>query len=457
MKYNDAVAVRMNGQIPLLNIEEGQEALLLGQIESLVEGKSLLVAASVTYEDVYGAIFESVFVSAQDNQGRITYYAALVHPSWVNLREVWQIPADTWSVYWNTDEGIVFSSDDVKICSLRCEDEEILYDLIVQCEDIAHGQMVSELTQMTSSDIAEPVNVVEPEPVNLTVEEWLAKQYSVMSVDQILQNIDEWSTEVLREVYQYESSGRSRPKVLSKVIEYLGYVGEDPRNPEPESFQQVDTQLVHKAVYGIDLDWDAVVIDRVEYILYKIDRTSDGGRTWDYIMTTDLLRYTDDSATPGIEYLYRITPYNGTSPAASPVYRSPSMPFLGKIPEDIKQRNAKVLSRDKGILQVHCPYCGIFTEKEISSNRKMNRAIENTNRANKLTQKAQQRQRKAEKFIAFGERMSFSADGQMIANQIETNHMIQDHLRGSPANALRHLVNDAEVQCRNCARTVNEI
>jgi len=220
-------------------------------------------------------------------------------------------------------------------------------------------------TEKFSSINESPVcDTLDTEP--LSIEDWLAQQYSMMSVEQILKSIDEWSTEVLREVYQYELSGRSRPKVLSKVIEYLGYVGEDPRTPEQESFQQVDTRLAQKAVYGIDLDWDAVVIDRVEYILYKIDRTSDGGRTWDYIMTTDLLRYTDESATSGIEYLYRITPYNGTSPASSPVYRSPSMPFMGKIPEDIKQRNAKVLSRDKGTLQVHCPYCGVFTEKEIS-------------------------------------------------------------------------------------------
>lgn len=474
--------MRLKGQIPIFNIDEEYESLLLQQVEELVGGKSLLFVASVSYVDVEDSVFDSIFVGAHDDLGSISYHAALVQRSYLNMKQIqvgeqiWEIPADTWTIYWTAEDGIVFSSEDIRICTIRCDEEESLYDLIEHWDQFEYEHSVAELSPEGSSELAEPIATVqgielEQEPVMLTIEEWLVEQYSMMSVEQILQSIDEWSTEVLREVYQYELLGRSRPKVLSKVIEYLGYVGEDPRTPEPESFQQVDTQLTQKAVYGIDLDWDAVVIDKVEYILYKVDRTSDGGRTWDYIMTTYLLRYTDESATSGIEDLYRITPYNGNSPVASPVYRShngnspaaspvdssPSMPFLGKIPLDIKQRNATVLSRDKGTLQVHCPYCGVFTEKEIYSHRKFNRAIDNTNRANDLQRKAQKRQRKAEKIIAMGDRLSFSAGGAMRANQIETNHMIQDQLRGSPANALRHLVNDAEVQCRNCGKAVNEI
>jgi len=461
------MAVRLNNQLAIFNVSDERESSLMDEIASFIGNKTLMFLASASYQNSLGTWNRCVFFGVITDAGEITYQTCLDQPRKLwgspakSLPEIWHVTANTWSIHYEPEEGITLRDNDEKICTIRCEDDEILYDVLCKLDTLDSEKLSVEPPKNGStekfSSISESQVCDTVDTAPLSIEDWLVQQFSMMPVEQILQSIDEWSTEVLREVYQYELSGRSRPKVLSKVIEYLGYVGEDPRTSEPESFQQVDTQLAQKAVYGIDLDWDAVVIDRVEYILYKIDRTSDGGRTWDYIMTTDLVRYTDESATSGIEYLYRITPYNGTSPASSPVYRSPSMPFLGKIPEDIKQRNAKVLSRDKGTLQVHCPYCGVFTEKEISSNRKMNRAIENTNRANKLAQKAQQRQRKAEKFIAFGERMSFSAEGNMIANQIETNHMIQDQLRGSPANALRHLVNDAEVQCRNCARTVNEI
>lgn len=484
------MAMRMNGEIPIFNIEEEQESLFLQQVGEMVGGKSLLFAASVSYIDIEDSVFECVFVSAHDDLGSISYHAALVQRSYLNMKQiqvgeqVWEIPADTWSVYWTAEDGIVFSSDDVRICTLRCEDEETLYELIVQCEDIAYEQLFGEPTPEVPSELAEPIVAVEvpevvAEPELLTIEEWLYQQYSVMSVDQIIANIDEWSVEMLRETYQFELSGRSRPKVLSKIIEYLGFVGEDPRVLAAEGVQT--PELVHPIqdeisnVGQVDpnqvsLEWDAYEIEGVAKVLYKWERTSDEGRTWVHLGTTAATSFVDKKRTLDTTDIYKLSVVDTSGTCHDFAFYSPIKaelseddlikyiaPFLGEIPEEIRKKNAKVVKNDKGTLQVHCPYCGTFTEKTLYSHKRFNKAIDNTNRANAYRQKAQKRQRQAEKFIAMGDRLSLSAGGAMRANQIETNHMIQDQLRGDPTENFAHIKNDAEVECKNCGELVREI
>ena len=480
----------MNGQIPIFNIDEEQEFLFLQQIGELVGGRSLLFAALVSYVDIEDSVFESVLVSAHDDLGSISYFAALVQRSYLNLKQIqigekiWEIPADTWSVYWTIEDGIVFSSDDVRICSIRCEDEETLYELIVQCEDIAYEQLVAELTPEVSGELSEPIATVEvpeveAEPALLTIEEWLNLQYSMLSVDQIIENIDEWSVEMLRETYQFELAGRSRPKVLSKIIEYLGFVGEDPRIvansgvQTSEPVHPIQNEISSAELIDanqVSLDWEAVEVEGVAKILYKVERTSDEGRTWKHLGTTASTSFVDKKRKPDTTDIYKLSAVDtgGTcyvfelySPIKAELSEAEQVkyiaPFLGEIPDEIRKKNARVMKYDRGTLQVHCPFCGSFTEKTIYSNRKFNRAIDNTNRANQIQRKAQKRQRQAEKFIAMGDRISFSANGVMRANEIETNHMIQDQLRGNPAENLVHIRNNAEVECKNCGELVDEI
>jgi hypothetical protein len=480
----------MNGEIPIFNVGEEQESLFLHQVGELVGGKNLLFAASVSYIDIEDSVFECVFVSAHDDLGSISYHVALLQRSYLNMKQiqvgekVWEIPADTWSVCWTAEDGIVFSSDDVRICTIRCEDEEILYELIVQCEDIAYEQLFGEPTPEDPSELVEPIAAVEvseevAEPELLTIEEWLNQQYSVMSVDQIFANIDEWSVEMLRETYQYELSGRSRPKVLSTIIEYLGFVGEDPRiladaaihAPEPvHPIQDEISNVGQVDPNQVSLEWDAYEIEGIAKVLYKWERTSDEGRTWVHLGTTAATSFVDKKRTLDTTDIYKLSVVDTSGTCHDFAFYSPIKaelseddlikyiaPFLGEIPEEIRKKNAKVMKNDKGTLQVHCPFCGSFTEKTLHSTKRFNQAIENTNRANAYRQKAQKRQRQAEKFIAMGDRLSLSANGAMRANQIETNHMIQDQLRGDPSPNLTPIKNDAEVECKNCGELVDEI
>ena len=484
------MAMRLNGQIPIFNIDEEYESLLLHQVEELVGGKSLLFVASVSYVDVEDSVFDSIFVGAHDDLGSISYHAALVQRSYLNMKQIqvgeqiWEIPADTWTIYWTAEDGIVFSSEDIRICTIRCDGEESLYDLIEHWDQFEYEHSVAELTPEGSSELAEPIATVqgielEPEPVMLTIEEWLDQQYSVMSVDQIFESIDEWSVEMLRETYQHELLGRSRPRVLSKIIEYLGFVGEDPRiladaaihTPEPvhpiqdeiSNAGQVDPNLV-------SLEWDAYEIEGIAKVLYKWERTSDEGRTWVHLGTTAATLFVDKKRTLDTTDIYKLSVVDTSGTCHDFAFYSPIKaelseddlikyiaPFLGEIPEEIRKKNAKVMKNDKGTLQVHCPFCGTFTEKTLYSHKRFNKAIDNTNRANAYRQKAQKRQRQAEKFIAMGDRLSLSAGGAMRANQIETNHMIQDQLRGNPTENFAHIKNDAEVECKNCGELVDEI
>ena len=476
---------RMNGDIAIFNVEADREVSLLRQVDDLVSQRIPFFVASVTYVDIEGDEFESIFVSARDEFGEIRYFAALLQPGYLPLPLIWEVSPAVWSVNWTPSSGIVFSSYEEKICALRCSDEEFLYDLVMVCEEsygietasaFPKDENVSEdtSTQSVDTEMIES-GVLQP----LTMAEWFTREYDLMTVDQILQNIDEWSVGVLRETYNYEQSRRMRPRVLSKIIEYLGFVGEDPRILTDAGVQTLKPEhAVQDQISNVgdidpnllSIDWDAAEIEGVAKILYKVERTSDEGRTWTHLGTTTGTRFVDKKRKPDTTDIYRlsIVDTSGSSygfELYSPIKAELSedeqiryiAPFLGEISEEIRKKNARVMKYDRGTLQVHCPFCGSYTEKTISSNRKFNQAIDNTNRANDLQRKAQKRQRKAEKIIAMGDRLSFSAGGAMRANQIETNHLIQDQLRGNPTENFAHIMNDAEVECENCGELVDEI
>ena len=477
---------RMNGDIAIFNVEADREVSLLRQVDDLVSQRIPFFVASVTYVDIEGDEFESIFVSARDEFGEIRYFAALLQPGYLPLPLIWEVSPAVWSVNWTPSSGIVFSSDGEKICALRCSDEEFLYDLVMVCEEsygietasaFPKDENVSEDTSTQSEDTEMiELGVLQP----LTMAEWFTQEYDLMTVDQILQNIDEWSVGVLRETYNHEQSRRMRPRVLSKIIEYLGFVGEDPRILDvgvvatveelPQQAQSETTKDDAGDGRWVSIYWDAIDIEDVTKLLCKVERTSDKGRTWTHLGTTAATFFVDKKRKPETTDIYKLSfvDTSGTNYGLdiySPIKAELSddekarylVPFLGEISEDIRKKNARVMKYNRGTLQVHCPFCGSYTEKTISSNRKFNQAIDNTNRANDLQRKAQKRQRKAEKIIAMGDRLSFSAGGAMRANQIETNHLIQDQLRGNPTENFAHIMNDAEVECENCGELVDEI
>jgi titin len=68
---------------------------------------------------------------------------------------------------------------------------------------------------------------------------------------------------------------------------------------------------------SITLNWDKPTTPADGSFTYRIERSTDGGRTWVELVVTDKTTYTDMPLDAGTTYTYRITPLNGTIPGES--------------------------------------------------------------------------------------------------------------------------------------------
>ena len=68
---------------------------------------------------------------------------------------------------------------------------------------------------------------------------------------------------------------------------------------------------------SVTLTWDKPTTPADGSFTYRIERSTDGGRTWVELVVTDKTTYTDMPLDAGTTYTYRITPLNGTIPGES--------------------------------------------------------------------------------------------------------------------------------------------
>ena len=128
-------------------------------------------------------------------------------------------------------------------------------------------------------------------------------------------------------------------------------------------------------------------------------------------------------------------------------------PFRGMISPTVLDQNRLVIQNGEGVIQVHCPRCDYFNQVHVNT-KNQRKIIAEVNKRNLKLRKAQELQKKADKYRARGARLS----GQLnSAREIEAFSAINSALEGVPELLSESdITSDFSIKCFNCGNVADE-